>query len=274
MPKLKLPDPCTYCGKPGSSHEHIIGDWVKKYLPRKDRRYGITRATADRSNPAVPRLKSQQSMKNGDLGTRKFRRVCRKCNNEWLSKIQQTAEPLLGPIISGHWPTQLDIAPAQLVAQWTAMTAINIACSGPKPMQEVDCRHFHEHRTPPSHWRIFVGRSDGNSLNFMHRYGDFAEMPEGSACSVQHSADAITIKIGLVTLHVVAITPNTAIRLDEVAYSRSIGMMQLFPAAAAIELSGTRLLSMDELNKVGNGLIDTVIMQIQKFPIPRYEWPL
>jgi hypothetical protein len=51
------------------------------------------------------------------------RSVCATCNNEWMSKLESRAKPVLEPIVDGR-QTSLDSVAQEIVAAWAVKTAM------------------------------------------------------------------------------------------------------------------------------------------------------
>jgi hypothetical protein len=59
----------------------------------------------------------------GPTKTKKLRVVCKNCNNEWMSGIEERAKPILTPLILGTQAT-LNYAEQTVVAAWIALKVI------------------------------------------------------------------------------------------------------------------------------------------------------
>jgi hypothetical protein len=79
-------------------------------------------------------------------------KVCTPCNNEWMSQFQQTAKPILGPMIDGR---PADLSPTQqgIIARWASMTAITAEYAHGQTVEEFRRRWLFEHQeAPPNTW--------------------------------------------------------------------------------------------------------------------------
>jgi hypothetical protein len=97
--------------------------------------------------------------------------VCAKCNSSWLSAIQEGAKPLLIPLFEGK-PCFLDADAQLVVAAWIAMACMTAEHSN--DLKNIGIRQperdwFMNCRTPPSGWRIWVGRCNPPSqMQWVH----------------------------------------------------------------------------------------------------------
>lgn len=119
LPQIHLPpasDQCAFCGATGTTDEHVFPRWVSRELvklaplqvmtergPRQSRSLEIT----------VP--------------------VCEKCNNRWLSVLENDVQPVLRPLIRGEERT-LTPADQRVLAAWAAKTALMLDLASGAPI--------------------------------------------------------------------------------------------------------------------------------------------
>lgn len=144
---------CIYCGGTELTHEHIWADWLKIYSKREMTSYTTETALID-----VDKINLKRKKYQGDPLARKVRRVCRTCNNGWMSRLQETTKPSLVPLPIGS-PATLHKRDLRLLSAWIAMATM-IAEFDPTATVAIS----QEERTflrmnprPPSHWRIWIG---------------------------------------------------------------------------------------------------------------------
>lgn len=109
---------CIFCGGAGLSKEHFWSEWIAPLVPNLSSR--------DRTESRVVLANSQcveaPIFKNrpGSPLTKKFRVVCRACNNTWMSQLEKEAASVLTPMINGQ---RFSILPEgqELFAQWVAL---------------------------------------------------------------------------------------------------------------------------------------------------------
>lgn len=90
----KAPGKCCFCGRIGLSKEHIWPEWAHAYLP--DDKSGHHRSKFD--GPVL----TDHLRRQGSTTTIKIRAACEKCNNGWMSVIEDQIKGLLLPIIKGE----------------------------------------------------------------------------------------------------------------------------------------------------------------------------
>ncbi len=156
MPKranLRPPGRCIFCGNLGLTREHMWADWLRDYIPRMmpDHTIGSTTIFPTHQKHTVKR-------RIGDPHSRRIKCVCRKCNNEWMSGLQERAKPYLVPMLKGratklgrNAQTALSAGMAVIVAVSEDVDPEMVAIS-----QSDRSRIFSTFK-PPSRWRIFIG---------------------------------------------------------------------------------------------------------------------
>ena len=218
------------------SKEHLIGDWVRAVVDLSGWPGFYYRSRNHRPGRAA--RQTRYDRKQGHLGTRKLRRVCTRCNNEWLSDIQRAAIPILTPLIQGVWE---DLSPskAQIISTWAAMTVMNVDAAetmggGVSPEER---SYLHRESKPPDNWGIWIGRrTGGKGLGIIHcpillGRSDASSPTDFGARNFQ----SMTIDIGQLLIHVVSMSPAFK-RTDDVAYGIKFGVFPIFP-----EWGGDRL---------------------------------
>jgi hypothetical protein len=90
---------CIFCGTAGKlSREHIWGKWIKQFVRRDINKHHFHAQRIPR--PGSPAT-SATHPKAGDPLSSQVRVVCVKCNNTWLSRIQDDSKLFLIPLIRG-----------------------------------------------------------------------------------------------------------------------------------------------------------------------------
>lgn len=110
---------CAFCEGGGLSKEHLWPAWAKPFLPE--------RAIAERVEQQLTfseKVKlvspSHTKTRNGHPWTRKFRVVCRTCNNGWMSILEDQTKPVLSPIIA-TMPHTITTESLALIARWVVL---------------------------------------------------------------------------------------------------------------------------------------------------------
>lgn len=190
----------------------MLPDWLKELFPR-DEHSSHTFGTTDPSLIiGVPRV--TQTKHHGHSGTRKVKVVCKSCNNGWLSRLEETAKPLLIPLINGE-RCGLTLQTQITIATWAAKTAMIAEHLRPreKGVSEAERAWLKEHLIPPRSWIVWLAGYNGKSWRNlgMNQYrGRLQESPISSPTVESHYIHATTFGIGRVVFLVVGTTLESA----------------------------------------------------------------
>lgn len=111
---------CLFCGRLGSSREHIVPQWIGRAfdvpsIPDVDI------VNCHRSeNPAAGIGLREKRAKGPAYYTRAF---CERCNNGWMSALEEKVRPLLEPLLHGE-PRRLGPDDQELLALWATKTIL------------------------------------------------------------------------------------------------------------------------------------------------------
>lgn len=105
-----------FCSKPVSRHgEHIFPKWAHDYLPTSTSRYKSREIFGvEEKRPARP-----GSPKNITV-----RAVCAKCNNGWMSKLEEAAKPTLIKLMLPKGSFLLTYDERQTLATWMSLKVL------------------------------------------------------------------------------------------------------------------------------------------------------
>jgi hypothetical protein len=135
--RRKTPRPprkCIFCGGGGihgnpMSEEHLWPEWMHPYLPtlpdpEKQEGYQVIRMGTIVSE-------RRMSIRQGHTYTRKFKVVCKRCNETWMGDIEEDTKPILIPFVQGSPMTLLRNHRIKL-ARWLALKTMVIEQENPK----------------------------------------------------------------------------------------------------------------------------------------------
>ena len=109
---------CIFCGGQGLSGEHLWSKWMAPFVPKTP--HDQSMEAWHKFTPRMEAVSATYKSARGHTTTRKLRRVCRKCNNGWMSFLDNAARPLLLPMMSGA-SVSLRRADQELIARWIMM---------------------------------------------------------------------------------------------------------------------------------------------------------
>ncbi len=161
MSKLRRPErpprQCIFCDRLASSPEHLWSKWMGRYF--KKTAHDKSLAAWQRFHPD-PHDAPQVREQHGHSTTLKIKAVCKRCNNEWMSGIEQVVGPVLGPMMLGHSVTLGDVEQRSL-ALWIALKLMVFeqAERNEAAIPRAVCEEFKASRTMPANMRIWLFHS-------------------------------------------------------------------------------------------------------------------
>ena len=204
---------CAFCGSTGPmTREHVLGDWLS--------RIGL-------NMEPVPHRSGWLNRLGRELGVRPpFRqtvRVCGRCNNGWMSKLEVVAQRVLAPFILGE-PGEIAAQDLGAVAGWvhkTALTAMLVSSEqersqgyGLPPSEYREHYAGREGKMPLPASRLWIGRYEG-ARSASVRVTPLAVGVEGMPQPDRPQGYAMTVVLGELVLHGVRFTtPGLEADLD------------------------------------------------------------
>lgn len=150
---------CVFCGSNADSKEHFWPTWVHEHLtPAKE---GVRHSRELFSfHPTTGLMVSGPKGRQGDQRTIRIRAVCKRCNNEWMSEIEQAAQPSLLPIICGR-EAKLSKDDLLQIARWAALKTIIAEHDKPglSLTPQRDRTQFMRTQEIPEYFKIFVAHN-------------------------------------------------------------------------------------------------------------------
>jgi hypothetical protein len=160
---------CFFCGEANPmSDEHAWPQWLGRGAEVKPtqttRTIGYGR-TGDDEMTEAPNLAVK---KNGSVLKARVREVCRPCNNEWMSRLETSAQPLLERLWSPNYVfgrTTFSVDEAAVLATWATKTAwVRERVSDPAVTASAEMRRYLMDAQLPSEFtRVWIARHDGRT---------------------------------------------------------------------------------------------------------------
>jgi hypothetical protein len=113
----------------------------------------------------------------------KIRRVCIRCNNGWLARLEGAVRPVLTPLILGTRRVVLTSGDQTLVARWSVKTAtlLRYVRRPFDPPSNVELRWIRDHEMPPPQVGVWLGAYGGSAQAYGHLGRYDLEPPENLA---------------------------------------------------------------------------------------------
>jgi hypothetical protein len=148
---------CIFSGEFGVTKEHLFADWLRELFPRT----ASDTHTFGRRDWAI-QTAFDQRVHQGHSGSRKVRKVCARCNNGWISVIDDAARRAITPLIQGT-PTLVTQAMQRAIAAWFAK--ISMVGDSLHPAKSVvlqaDRTWMMNRNLPPANWEVWIGTYGG-----------------------------------------------------------------------------------------------------------------
>ncbi len=121
---------CIYCGEPGSSKEHVWPQWVRKHAATvmKISSENFQTYQGTQSSVIAPPVHTFRKEGHSRLSLT-IQHPCGTCNSGWMSDLEQSAIPILKPMIEGK-KTRLTEAEVKIVRAWATKTALHFLYDG------------------------------------------------------------------------------------------------------------------------------------------------
>ncbi|MGH7073794.1 MAG: hypothetical protein ACREFD_06275 [Stellaceae bacterium] len=158
---------CIFCGSlDKKSEEHYWGQWLENYLPPRHRGTThlfsggtIRRYFENGKIEFYPEHRKPVLNPKADPSRQSLKVVCERCNNDWMSRLQSRAKPILIRYIEDDW-TPLSNWSARSLASWITMFCMvyefaDAPSIGISPQEREGLRLTLD---PLPNWRIWVGR--------------------------------------------------------------------------------------------------------------------
>jgi hypothetical protein len=202
------PGKCIFCEAGSLTKEHILPAWLKTLFPKAPKSRHTFGVVEPSIVAGIPKLKRYD--RQGHSGTVKVRVVCERCNNGWLSVLENRAKPILTPMILGE-RCRLESEDLNILATWAAKTAMTAECKQPRPdgtTREERTLLMRKERPPP-HWFVWVAAYNGtgwNELTIFLSRGNLRKSPVNSPNASVHYIQATTFGMGCVIFHIIGTT--------------------------------------------------------------------
>jgi hypothetical protein len=150
---------CKFCGKPGSSDEHIIAQWIGRLLS-EGAPPGAHFVFHHRS--AHPEVGIPERVKTAKLPSYRTRAFCRPCNNGWMSELEVRVRPVLEPLILGK-PRILSREDQALLSFWATKTLFGFQAlehESTEWARPEDYAELHELQAPLPRSQVWLGAGE------------------------------------------------------------------------------------------------------------------
>jgi hypothetical protein len=149
---------CIFCGRTDSEPdaEDVLAKWIARQFSEGARSKFLVRTGYDLENP------ERRFHTRGHLGL-VTHKPCRRCNNGWMSDLENSVKPIFEPMMRGLRKT-LTTDEQRTIARWLLKTTINYEFArerSPRYFKPRDRKAFFESRFIPADTFVYIGRFKG-----------------------------------------------------------------------------------------------------------------
>jgi hypothetical protein len=227
---------CAFCGTRNKlSNEHLWPEWVREVL-------------IPQHNQAAPYVWTEGRPSTDEMAVRRIRhgmptaaievkRVCKPCNETWMSNIEGEAKPILTRPIQGD-PITLKGNALTKVASWVYLKALvaDLATSAASPnVGPLTFHHMHQHHRPPESALISIACYSGIRHPLYAGTRQISlKLDTGSGPPTPFHAYLITLGVGHFVAQVFGHHLNRVIDLRPADWKRTASRV-IWPQAESVE---------------------------------------
>jgi hypothetical protein len=155
---------CRFCGGSGLTDAHIWDEWLQDLIPAGWDRWESWVSGPSGTNIDDPSI-YERKPKQGAVHTKVSRKICGRCNNEWMNQIGLAAKDAVTQLVQGM-SIELLTDQQRAVATWFALAAMlaDLQTRSETKFPESDRQYMFLNKKPPPHWFIFIGQYGGSSV--------------------------------------------------------------------------------------------------------------
>ena len=260
---------CIFCDGFGLSKEHVWPRWLTKTVPagaKSGHLTTISRKVSHNMSYEMGPLKSGKQQRPGAITSRRLCVVCKNCNNEWMSQLQEEVKDLLLIVMENrYWSTMTGIEVTKL-AKWITMFVIVSEYLHPERVttNASERETFYKTKKPLSNWAIWIAYHIGeikNGVKVKHgtiRHTSLARHYNSEAYQARHNHTGITTTIcGDMLFQTFSTNLDNTI-LDVRAWANANGLALIHPLSA-INAEGIKTYNDENWEKLHNNLVSKAI---------------
>jgi hypothetical protein len=234
----------------------MLADWLRELFPRSpgDIRLEQGVVWAEGMPSGIWTLPTRR-LRQGHVGSRKIRVVCKKCNETWIGAIDEAVKPILVPLIRGEM-TELTPSNKQTLATWATKVTMVAEFSNPRlrAISADQLEWFWLNRRPPRGWNVWIAAYGGLKWRFSiyHHVVKFPS-PKRSEERAGYNTQSTTIGLGYVLIHIISSNiEELSFELNDDSVS---DLRTIWPTREAVlQWTPVRLLSDADVNYISDVL--------------------
>jgi len=182
---------CIFCGGSDLTKEHIFPEWQKSLVPTAEH-FGEMNAVR---HPEM--ILVSDRLKQGDISNYRVRKVCKTCNNGWMSRLEAAVKPILTALILGN-SIKINKEEQLNLARWIVIKSMVLEQTRKnKHVVTTSEHHWIKNKLePPIQWLVWIDQHDGDQWRRRWNYQYYTSVSEPTA-SVPSFANTQTTTIGI-----------------------------------------------------------------------------
>jgi hypothetical protein len=256
---------CIFCGGTPVTEEHPWPKWLKKAMQRPSVPNSIYHAGHAIYGPAGQRGISERfRSQSGAISSHGLQVVCAKCNNEWMSDLQNQAKPLLVPLIRGKVPI-LTNEHHSILTTWAIMftMVIEFADVGTIATSQKERFDFAQSPRPLDNWMVWIGRCTKWPFDFLHySWSGRSEekiIPIPTTKPDCPTSQSTTFSVGKLLFQTYS-TTDPVLKVQPTVYAFRAGLYLLWPKPIVPYINSTTLGFLDQRRvlAIANSFINSI----------------
>ena len=199
---------CIFCNRIEKlTKEHVWPRWVRDYIKIEDQMKTVHLTMHNGGKPQKGKF-----TRPGDIHSQRIHCVCGsrgdpfktdRCNNVWMSQLQERAKTILIPLITGTWKS-LDGHEQSIVSAWAQMfTMVNEFTDSltqviPQSYRTTLMNDQKEggNRTPLPDWYVWIGAYDDERVAGANHHAMTVSIPSPPGLAITHHLQTTGFTVG------------------------------------------------------------------------------
>jgi len=194
---------CVFCDGTGLTKQHIWPKWLKKINQPQVAAHEQVSISA--SYLAPDQVTYTRKRRQGHSGTRTARKVCKKCNNGWIERLEERIRDVVTRALCGTLETLTTQTQRDLTAWATLVTMMAEFTHEPTLATPKDAYPaLRLNQEPPAGWGVWVVRYNGTKRGsqVLRHYGvQLSPLPDVRVEAHKCDTQSTTFVIGELCLH-------------------------------------------------------------------------
>jgi hypothetical protein len=197
----------VFCGRTGElTKGHIWPDWIKKFLPPVARTHlqtvGEIGPTTSLGKGGLVLLRRTRQ---GHAGSRELRNTCSKCNSGWMSRLENAAMPIAGPLFQNR-TSVIQTFDQRMLAAFLCLINMRVEFTNiaTQAASAEDRQWLMKTFEPRNNWKIWIAHYAGKNpeTDWCRHYGlDLVDSPINDGQPPKCNTQVTTIVIGHLCAH-------------------------------------------------------------------------